>query len=86
MSRKIALIGNQNCGKTTLFNACLLYTSIQEHNPDVVLSIGQAGGRTDITVERIGINMDDCLSLIHILFATRSISESFLYFFDLFNY
>ena len=34
--------------------------AIQEHNPDVVLSIGQAGGRTDITVERIGINMDDC--------------------------
>ena len=30
--------------------------AIQEHNPDVVLSIGQAGGRTDITVERIGIN------------------------------
>ncbi len=30
------------------------------HNPDVVLSIGQAGGRSDITVERIGINIDDC--------------------------
>lgn len=34
--------------------------AIQEHNPDVVLSVGQAGGRTDITVERIGINIDDC--------------------------
>lgn len=34
--------------------------AIQEYNPDVVLSIGQAGGRTDITVERIGINVDDC--------------------------
>ena len=34
--------------------------AIAEHDPDVVLSIGQAGGRPDITVERIGINMDDC--------------------------
>lgn len=34
--------------------------AIQEHNPDVILSIGQAGGRTDITVERVGINVDDC--------------------------
>lgn len=33
--------------------------AIQEHNPDVILSIGQAGGRPDITVERIGINCDD---------------------------
>ena len=32
---------------------------IVEHNPDVILSIGQAGGRADITVERIGINIDD---------------------------
>lgn len=34
--------------------------AIQKHNPDVVLSIGQAGGRPDITVERVGINIDDC--------------------------
>lgn len=34
--------------------------AIKEHNPDIILSIGQAGGRTDITVERIGINIDDC--------------------------
>ena len=33
--------------------------SIQEHNPDIILSVGQAGGRFDITVERVGINMDD---------------------------
>lgn len=26
----------------------------------MVLSIGQAGGRSEITVERIGINIDDC--------------------------
>lgn len=34
--------------------------AISEYNPDVVLSIGQAGGRPDITVERVGINVDDC--------------------------
>lgn len=33
--------------------------AIVEHNPDVILSIGQAGGRTNISVERIGINIDD---------------------------
>ena len=34
--------------------------AIATHHPDVILSIGQAGGRTDITVERVGINVDDC--------------------------
>ncbi|MDO5089040.1 MAG: pyroglutamyl-peptidase I [Leptotrichiaceae bacterium] len=33
--------------------------AIIKHNPDVILSIGQAGGRFDITVERVGINIDD---------------------------
>jgi len=33
---------------------------IEKENPDVVLSIGQAGNRADISVERIGINIDDC--------------------------
>ena len=33
--------------------------TIEKYNPDVILSIGQAGGRFDITVERVGINIDD---------------------------
>ena len=33
--------------------------AINEHNPDVILSIGQAGGRFDISIERVGINLDD---------------------------
>lgn len=33
--------------------------AILQYKPDVILSIGQAGGRADITVERIGINIDD---------------------------
>jgi pyroglutamyl-peptidase len=32
---------------------------LNEVNPDVVLMIGQAGGRFDVTVERVGINIDD---------------------------
>lgn len=36
-----------------------LYAGIEEHKPDVVICIGQAGGRYDISVERVAINMDD---------------------------
>lgn len=32
---------------------------IQTHNPNVVICVGQAGGRTSITLERVGINVDD---------------------------
>lgn len=32
---------------------------VEAEKPDVVINIGQAGGRTDISVERVGINMDD---------------------------
>lgn len=32
---------------------------IEKEKPDYVLSIGQAGGRFGITVERVAINMDD---------------------------
>lgn len=37
----------------------MIKEAIDKHDPDVILSIGQAGGRTDITVERVGINVDD---------------------------
>jgi pyroglutamyl-peptidase len=36
-----------------------LLALISEHNPDVVISLGQAEGRTQITPERIAINLDD---------------------------
>ena len=32
---------------------------IEEINPDIVISIGQAGGRFGVTPERVAINMDD---------------------------
>ena len=41
--------------------------AIAKYNPDVILSIGQAGGRSEISVERIGINMD----LQHILLISQ---------------
>ena len=37
----------------------LLLDAIEECRPDVVIAVGQAGGRPDITVERIAINVDD---------------------------
>ena len=36
-----------------------LFTGIEEHKPDVVICIGQAGGRFEMSVERVAINMDD---------------------------
>ena len=37
----------------------ILTDAIHTHHPDAVLCIGQAGGRTAITPERVAINMDD---------------------------
>ena len=44
-----------------VFGAALeaLNTAIEEVQPVMVLAIGQAGGRTDITIERVAINVDD---------------------------
>ncbi|ONI47700.1 pyroglutamyl-peptidase I [Candidatus Epulonipiscium fishelsonii] len=37
----------------------VIENAIIKHNPDIVISIGQAGGRFDITPERVAINVDD---------------------------
>ena len=37
----------------------VLQQSIDEVNPDLVLALGQAGGRSDFSIERIAINIDD---------------------------
>ena len=34
--------------------------AVEKYNPDVVVSVGQAGSRPDLTVERVGINITDC--------------------------
>ncbi len=36
-----------------------LLALVQEHNPDVVISFGQAEGRTAITPERFAVNLND---------------------------
>ena len=33
--------------------------AIRHYDPEVVICVGQAGGRMDLTVERVGINCDD---------------------------
>ncbi|MCE7699542.1 MAG: pyroglutamyl-peptidase I [Methanobacterium paludis] len=45
----------------TAFNESIKKTTnkIKEINPDFVLNIGQAGGRSGITVERVAININD---------------------------
>ena len=37
----------------------VLFDLIEEHNPDVIICLGQAEGRKEITPERIAINLDD---------------------------
>lgn len=36
-----------------------LETALDEHRPDAVLCLGQAGGRAGLTPERVAINVDD---------------------------
>ncbi len=37
----------------------LLENAIDKHNPSIVLSVGVAGGRSSISLERIAMNLDD---------------------------
>jgi len=37
----------------------VLNAAIDELDPTLVIAVGQAGGRADVTVERVGINVDD---------------------------
>ncbi|MGL5992036.1 MAG: pyroglutamyl-peptidase I, partial [Aeromonas sobria] len=40
-------------------SATLLAELMHQHQPDVVINVGQAGGRFAITPERVAINLDD---------------------------
>ena len=48
-------------GIPTVFGTCaeVVRQAIITERPDVVLSVGQAGGRSALTPERIAINLDD---------------------------
>lgn len=45
----------------TVFNKSIieLETAIIKESPDIVVCVGQAGGRFDLTIERVSINVDD---------------------------
>lgn len=45
----------------TVFDKCaeIVHDAIEDFKPDYVLNVGQAGGRSSITVERVAINLDD---------------------------
>ncbi|WP_030986441.1 pyroglutamyl-peptidase I [Streptomyces sp. NRRL S-1813] len=40
-------------------SVAVLRAAIEETRPEIVLCVGQAGGRPDITVERLAVNVDD---------------------------
>ena len=41
----------------------VLETAVNEHRPDAVICVGQAGGRSAITPERVAINLADASTL-----------------------
>lgn len=45
----------------TVFNKSIdiLKNAINDHNPDIIICVGQAGGRFDITPEYVAINLDE---------------------------
>lgn len=45
----------------TVFNKSIsqLLDEIEKNQPDVVICVGQAGGRFDVSIERVAINIDD---------------------------
>lgn len=51
VSRQLPVVFNDVLG--------VLYAAMDDIRPDAVISVGQAGGRSDFSVERIGINVDD---------------------------
>lgn len=64
VKRLPSMIGNTEiiwCEVPTVFykSATVVQQVIEKEKPDAVLCIGQAGGRTAITLERVAINIDD---------------------------
>ncbi|MGX7111915.1 pyroglutamyl-peptidase I [Gemella cuniculi] len=57
-------LGNIEIKKITLptvfkESSKILEKNIEDFNPNIVICVGQAGGRSKITVERVAINIDD---------------------------
>lgn len=49
------------CQLACVFDLALtqLNAALDQHQPDCVIAVGQAGGRAEITVERVAININD---------------------------
>lgn len=45
-----------------VYNSCgeVVAKAMKEHEPDVVINVGQAGGRSCVTIERVAINLEEC--------------------------
>ena len=45
----------------TVFSKCgpSVEEGIRQHQPDVVLNVGQAGGRASVTIEKVALNFAD---------------------------
>ena len=61
LPREIDGVAVVTCEIPTVFGKCVdvLLAAVEREKPDAVLCVGQAGGRPNITVERIAINCDD---------------------------
>lgn len=61
VSEKIGKVKVRKIIIPTIFKTSLevLWEEVQSYEPDVVLSIGQAGGRYEISLERVAINLND---------------------------
>jgi len=48
----------------TVYGASIseVWKSIEQFHPDIILMVGQAGGRKEISIERIAINIDDSIA------------------------
>lgn len=44
-----------------VFNVDNLIENIKKYSPDIIILVGQAGGRNGITIERVAINLDDAI-------------------------
>lgn len=61
VSEQVGNVHVIKCYVPTVFGKSveMVANAITEHRPDAVLCIGQAGGRADLTPERVAINLDD---------------------------
>lgn len=60
---RVGAVDVVKCYVPTVFGTSIetVTSAIGQHRPDAVLCIGQAGGRADLTPERVAINIEDAV-------------------------